>query len=50
MPRLPGWIARRVRPQPLAEAREAAAAAGSEPPAPPSGRDGFLRRLFRRRG
>jgi hypothetical protein len=50
MPRLPGWIARRVRPQPLAEAREAAAAAGSEPPAPPSGRDGFLRRLIRRRG
>ena len=48
MPRLPGWIARRVRPQPLAEAREAAAA-GAEPAPPPSGGDGFLRRLFRGR-
>src|SRR5262249_12673212 len=48
MPDLPEWIARRVRPQPLAEAREAAAAAasGAEPPGPPtSDGDGFLRRL-----
>ena len=44
---LPEWIARRVRPQPLAEAREAAAA-GAEPAPPPSGGDGFLRRLVPR--
>ena len=47
MPVLPEWVARHVRPQPLAHAREAAVAAGAEPP--PSGGDGLLRRLLGRR-
>ena len=50
MPALPEWVARRVRPQPLASVRDPdpIQAAAVEPP-PPSGRDGFLRRLVRRR-
>jgi hypothetical protein len=50
MPALPEWVARHVRPQPVALAREAAVAADAEPPPPPSGGDGLLRRLLGRRG
>jgi hypothetical protein len=52
MPVLPEWIARRVRPQPLAGDREAAVAAAAEPPGPPpsGGNRGFLRRLLGGRG
>jgi hypothetical protein len=51
MPALPEWIARRVRPQAVASERDPdpIRAAAIEPPAVPSGRDGLLRRLVRRR-
>src|SRR4051794_26828540 len=51
MPARPEWVGRRVRPQPLAFQRDPQLVGGVaiEPPAVPSGRDGRLRRLVRRR-
>jgi hypothetical protein len=51
MPVLPEWVARRVRPQPLAPERDPdpATAPAAVEPAPVSGRDGLLRRLVGRR-